>query len=43
MPTEPTKDPNPNYHTVNDTTIDASYGAAITAAVACAVKDLADG
>lgn len=41
LPTEPGKDPNPNYHTLNDTLIDADYGAAIASAVACAVKELA--
>lgn len=41
LPTEPGKDPNPNYHTVNDKVIDADYGTAIASAVACAVKELA--
>ncbi len=42
LPTEPGKDPNPNYHTANDTTVDANYGAAIASAIACAIKELAD-
>jgi hypothetical protein len=41
MPTEPGKDPNPNYHTAEDTVIDADFGTAITCAIASAVKELA--
>ncbi|HPH34447.1 MAG TPA: M28 family metallopeptidase [Methanoregulaceae archaeon] len=41
LPTEPGKDPNPNYHTAKDTAIDAVYGSAIASAVACAIKELA--
>lgn len=41
-PAEPAKDPNPNYHTVNDRTIDDAYGAAIAAAIVTAVRELAD-
>lgn len=43
LATEPGKDPNPNYHTAGDTTIDAAYGAAIASAAACAVKEVAAG
>lgn len=39
--TEPAKDPNPHYHTADDTFVDADYGASIAAAIACAVKALA--
>lgn len=42
LPTEPGKDPNPNYHSANDRVIDADYGVSIASTVACAVKELAD-
>lgn len=38
---EPLKDPNPHYHTQNDTLIDTTYAAAIASAVVNAVLDLA--
>ena len=41
MPGEPSPYPNPAYHSPSDTIINPSYAAAITSAVACAVKELA--
>jgi hypothetical protein len=41
-PAEPMKDPNPYYHSANDRTIDDAYGAAITAAIVTAARELAD-
>jgi hypothetical protein len=43
LPSEPGADPNPNYHTANDTVIDSSYSADITCAIANAIKKLAGG
>lgn len=43
MPLEPGADPNPSYHTQNDTVIDSCYSADITCALAFAVKELAGG
>lgn len=40
--TEPGADPNPNYHTRNDTVTDSAYGNDITCAMAYAVKELAE-
>jgi Zn-dependent M28 family amino/carboxypeptidase len=39
---EPSDDPNPNYHRHGDTVIDSAYASDITCAVAFAVKDLAN-
>ncbi|MCM3201847.1 hypothetical protein A9488_07575 [Bacillus cereus] len=41
LPSEPTADPNPNYHSRNDTAINASYGSDITNVIANAVLELA--
>ncbi|WP_052660118.1 M28 family metallopeptidase [Bacillus cereus] len=41
IPPEPPSDPNPNYHRRTDTSIDASYGSAITNVIANAVLELA--
>lgn len=41
LSSEPTKDPNPNYHMPGDTVIDSSYGAAIGVTIACAARQLA--
>ncbi len=41
LPSETGADPNPNYHTINDTAVDDVYGADIACAVAQAVKELA--
>jgi hypothetical protein len=43
LPTEPSKDPNPNYHRFGDVTIDSAFGADITCAIAYAVRELAGG
>jgi hypothetical protein len=42
-PGDPAADPNPNYHSNADATIDAAYGADITRAVSVAVLELAAG
>ncbi|NKW96678.1 M28 family metallopeptidase [Bacillus toyonensis] len=41
LPSEPTSDPNPNYHRRTDKSIDALYGSAITNVIANAVLELA--
>jgi peptidase M28-like protein len=38
---EPSQDPNPNYHSKKDTVIDISYAVDITSAISLAVKELA--
>ncbi len=43
LPSEPGYDPNPNYHRFSDVTVDSTFGADITCAVALAVKELAGG
>ena len=43
LPSEPGNDPNPNYHRFDDVTVDSTFGANITCAVAYAVKELAGG
>jgi hypothetical protein len=40
---EPAADPNPNDHQSDDAAVDAAYGADLTGAIACAVKELAGG
>jgi hypothetical protein len=41
LPTEPSKDPNPNYHSFKDKVVDSAFGSDLASVAAFAVKELA--